>query len=132
MAFLQHSLIIAFIMKLLCVPSRHTLQDNISGILSRARQIKTCGATRNPEIPRTGPNRAETGPGSGNIFKNRPIFGSGRVGKFYFGSVRVGAKDNGAFRGRGAKNLAPQDSKADKQGKQGQKNSRSQKDLSRS
>ena len=27
-----------------------------------------------------------------------------------FGSVRVGAKDNGALRGRGAKNRAPQDS----------------------
>ena len=50
--------------------------------------LKTCGATRNPEFPRTGPDRTETGPGSGNIFKN--IFGSGRVGEFYFGSVRVG------------------------------------------
>ena len=49
--------------------------------------LKTCGATRNPEFPRTGPDRTETGPGSGNIFKN--IFGSGRVGEFYFGSVRV-------------------------------------------
>ena len=37
---------------------------------------------------RTGPDRTETGPGSGNSFKN--IFGSGRVGEFYFGSVRVG------------------------------------------
>ena len=50
--------------------------------------LKTCGATRNPEFPRTRPDRTETGPGSGNIFKN--IFGSGRVGEFYFGSVRVG------------------------------------------
>ena len=38
--------------------------------------LKTCGATRNPEFPRTGPDRTETGPGSGNILKN--IFGSGR------------------------------------------------------
>ena len=52
-------------------------------------KLKTCGATRNPEFPRTGPDRTETGPGSGNILKN--IFGSGRVGEFYFGSVRVGA-----------------------------------------
>ena len=37
---------------------------------------------------RTGPDRTETGPGSGNIFKN--IFGSGRVGEFHFESVRVG------------------------------------------
>ena len=51
-------------------------------------KIKTCGATLNPEFPRTGPDRTETGPGSGNSFKN--IFGSGRVGEFYFGSVRVG------------------------------------------
>ena len=51
-------------------------------------QLKTCGATRNPEFPRTGSDRTETGPGSGNIFKN--IFGPGRVGEFYFGSVRVG------------------------------------------
>ena len=51
-------------------------------------KVKTCGATRNPEFPRTGPDRTETGPGSGNIFKN--IFGPGRVGEFYFGSVRVG------------------------------------------
>ena len=50
--------------------------------------LKTCGATRNPEFPWTGPDRSETGPGSGNIFKN--IFGSGRVGEFYFWSVRVG------------------------------------------
>ena len=50
--------------------------------------LKTCGATRNPEFPRTGPDRTETGLGSGNIFKN--IFGPGRVGEFYFGSVRVG------------------------------------------
>ena len=50
--------------------------------------LKTCGATRNPEFPWTGPDRTETGPGSGNIFKN--IFVSGRVGEFYFGSVGVG------------------------------------------
>ena len=50
--------------------------------------LKTCGATRNLEFPRTGPARTETGTGPGNIFKN--IFGSGRVGEFYFGSVRVG------------------------------------------
>ena len=44
----------------------------------------------NPK-PRVSPDRTdrtETGPGSGNSFKN--IFGSGRVGEFYFGSVRVG------------------------------------------
>ena len=50
-------------------------------------KLKTCGATRNPEFPRTGPDRTETGPGSGNSFKN--FFGSDRVGEFYFGSVRV-------------------------------------------
>ena len=58
-------------------------------------RVKTCGATRNPEFPRTGPDRTETGPGSGNIFKN--IFGSSRVGEFYFGSVRVGVFFTGAW-----------------------------------
>ena len=38
--------------------------------------LKTCWATRNPEFPGTGPNRNETSPGTGSIFKN--IFGSGR------------------------------------------------------
>ena len=57
-------------------------------IMQQPSIIKTCGATRNPECPRTGPDRTETGPGSGNIFKN--ISGPGRVGEFYFGSVRVG------------------------------------------
>ena len=61
-------------------------------------ELKTCGATRNPEFPRTGPDRTETGPGSGNILKN--IFGSGRVGEFYFGSVRVGESDFGSVRVR--------------------------------
>ena len=43
----------------------------------------------NPK-PQVFPDRTETGPGSrsGNSFKN--IFGSGRVGEFHFGSVRVG------------------------------------------
>ena len=41
----------------------------------------------NPK-PRVSPDRTQTGPGSGNIFKN--IFGSGRVMEFYFGSVWVG------------------------------------------
>ena len=56
--------------------------------LNIVNRLKICGATRNPEFPRTGPDRTETGPGSGNILKN--IFESGRVGEFYFGSVRVG------------------------------------------
>ena len=59
-------------------------------------ELKTCGATRNPEFPRTGPDRTETGPGSGNIFKN--IFGPGRFGEFYFGSVRVGEFYFGSIR----------------------------------
>ena len=42
--------------------------------------VKTCGATRNPEFPRNGPDRIETGPESRDIFKN--IFGSVRVGVF--------------------------------------------------
>ena len=56
--------------------------------------VKTCGATRNPAFPRTGPDRKRSG--SGNIFKNisgwvEEFFGgSVRVGEFYFGSVRVG------------------------------------------
>ena len=57
----------------------HGRADTVLALL----KVKTCGATRNPEFPRT-----ETGPGSGHIFKN--IFGSGRVGEFYFGPVRVG------------------------------------------
>ena len=44
---------------------------------------------------RTGPDWTETGPGSGNIFKN--LFGSSRVGEFYFGSVRVGVFFTGAW-----------------------------------
>ena len=48
----------------------------------------------NPK-PRVSPDRTETGPGSGNIFKN--IFGSGRVGEFYFGSVRVGVFFTGVW-----------------------------------
>ena len=44
------------------------------------------GQPETPSFP--GPDRTETGPGSGNILKN--IFGSGRVGEFCFGSVRVG------------------------------------------
>ena len=50
--------------------------------------LKTCGATRNPEYPRTRPDRTETTPGSGHVFKN--IFGSGRVGDKDFGPVRAG------------------------------------------
>ena len=55
---------------------------------SRNSRLMTCGATRNPEFPRTGPDRTgpdrtETGPGSGNIFKN--IFWSSRVGEFFSG-----------------------------------------------
>ena len=51
-------------------------------------KLKTCGATQNPEFPKTGPDR--TGPkpvrGRGTFLR---IF-SGRVGEYYFGSVRVG------------------------------------------
>ena len=39
--------------------------------------------------------------------------GWGPHNSLFFGPVRVGAKDNGALRGRGAKNLAPQDSTTD-------------------
>ena len=49
--------------------------------------VETKDLRGNPK-PRVSPDRTETGPGSGNNFKN--IFGSGRVGEFYFGSVRVG------------------------------------------
>ena len=48
--------------------------------------LKTCGATRNPDFPRTGPDRTETGSGSGNILKN--IFGSGRGILFRVGPGR--------------------------------------------
>ena len=48
--------------------------------------LKTCRATRNPEFPRTGPDRTETGPGSENILKN--IFGSGRGILFRVGPGR--------------------------------------------
>ena len=41
-------------------------------------RLKTCGATSKPEFPRTGPDRTETGPGSGNILKNIFRVGSGR------------------------------------------------------
>ena len=47
-----------------------------------------CKDLRGNPKPRVFPDRTETGPGSGNIFKN--IYGPGRVGEFYFGSVRVG------------------------------------------
>ena len=61
--------------------------------------LKTCGATRNPEFPRTGPDRTETGPGSGNIFKN--IFGSGRVGSGRGILFRVGPGRGIFYRGMG-------------------------------
>ena len=54
--------------------------------------VKTCGATRNPEFPRTGLDRTETGPGSGNILKN--IFGPGRVGS---GNFILGRSGSGNF-----------------------------------
>ena len=41
---------------------------------------------------------------------NRVGPGPGPLNLLFFGPVRVGAKDNGAIRGRGAKNLALQDS----------------------
>ena len=103
-----HCFINSFVYTILCCITRNTIQQ-FGSILHRKCSIserishnafrnylcslaiillKTCGATRNPEFPRTGPDRTETGPGSGNIFKN--IFGSGRVGEYYFGSVRVG------------------------------------------
>ena len=47
----------------------------------------------NPK-PRVSPDRTETGPGSGNIFKN--IFGSGRVGGVLF---RVGPGRGIFYRG---------------------------------
>ena len=40
-------------------------------------KLKTCGATRNPEFPRTRPDRTETSSGSGNIFKEYFRVGSG-------------------------------------------------------
>ena len=66
----------------------NTLCLFLRGLCMCVAELMTCGATRNPEFPRTGPDRTETGPGSGNILMN--IFGSSRVGEFYFGSVRVG------------------------------------------
>ena len=51
-------------------------------------QLKTCGATRQPEFPWTELDRTETSPGSGHVFEN--IFGSGQVGDKDFGPVRVG------------------------------------------
>ena len=48
-------------------------------------RIKTCGATRKPESPRTKLDRTETSSGSGHIFENI----SGRVGDKDFRPVRV-------------------------------------------
>ena len=50
--------------------------------------LKTCGATRKPEFPRTGLDRTETSLGSEHVSEN--IFGSGRVRGKDFGPVQVG------------------------------------------
>ena len=52
--------------------------------------VKTYGAIRNPEFTRTGPDRIETGPGSGN-FKEYFWVESDRGLKIYYFLVRSGS-----------------------------------------
>ena len=74
--------------------------------LQQPPKLKTCGATRNPEFPRTGPDRTETGPGSGNIFKN--IFGSGHFisGRSGSGNFILGRSGSGYFFYLGVKHFS--------------------------
>ena len=51
-------------------------------------RLKTCGATQNPKFDRTGLDRNRSR--VREHFREYFQVGSGRVGEFYFGSVRVG------------------------------------------
>ena len=75
---------IMYILKVTMQAPVHTTPNFVLESHSCIYTLKTCRATRNPEFPRTGPDRTETGPG--NILKN--IFGSGRGILFRVGPGR--------------------------------------------